>query len=114
MGFYSSFWLLFVRESTVFFRYRNAQHQTDADGQRNGYLKGADAVGKGQRIVALYKIVGGVVDARTGHQREDAGQQEHRYRHFNHNGKHAVSRVRGMTASREAAALSAPSITASS
>ena len=51
----------------------HAEHQRDADGQRNGYLKGADAVGKGQRIVALYEIVGGVVDARAGHQREDAG-----------------------------------------
>lgn len=66
----------------------HAEHQTDADGQRNGYLKGADAVGKGQRIVALYKIVGGVVDARTGHQREDAGQQEHRHRHFEGDGEH--------------------------
>ena len=53
----------------------HAENQRDADGQRNGYLKGADAVGKGQRIVALYKIVGGVVDARAGHQRENAGQQ---------------------------------------
>ena len=60
----------------------------DADGQRNGYLKGADAVGKGQRIVALYKIVGGVVDARAGHQREDAGQQEHCHRHFEGDGEH--------------------------
>lgn len=89
MGFYSSLLAFVCERINRVFRYRNAQHQTDADGQRNGYLKGADAVGKGQRIVALYKIVGGVVDARTGHQREDAGQQEHRYRHFNHNGKHA-------------------------
>lgn len=74
----------------------------------------ADAVRKGQRIVALYKIVGGVVDARAGHQREDAGQQEHRHRHFGVMANTRVSRVRGITASREAAALSAPSITASS
>ena len=44
----------------------NAEHQCDADGQRNGYFKGTDAVGEGQRIVALYEIVGGVVDARAG------------------------------------------------
>ena len=69
-------------------RQRHTQHQRDADGQRNGYFKGADAVGKGQRIVALYKIVGGVVDARAGHQREDAGQQEHRHRHFEGDGEH--------------------------
>ena len=60
-------------------RQRHTQHQRDADGQRNGYFKGADAVGKGQRIVALYKIVGAVVDASAGHQREDAGQQEEEF-----------------------------------
>ena len=69
-------------------RQRHTQHQRDADGQRNGYFKGADAVGESQRIVALNEIVGGVVDARAGHQREDAGQQEHRHRHFEGDGEH--------------------------
>ena len=45
-------------------------------------------MGEGQRVVALDEIVGAVVDARAGHQREDAGEQKHRHRHFEHDGKH--------------------------
>ena len=63
MGFYSSLLAFVVRESTVFFRYRNAQHQTDADGKRHRNFKGADALGKGKGVFVLDEIVGGVVDA---------------------------------------------------
>lgn len=66
----------------------HAEHQRDADGQRNGYFKGTDAVGEGQRVVALYEIVGGVVDASAGHQRKDSAQQEHRHRRFEQDGKY--------------------------
>ena len=33
-----------------------------------------------QSVVALNEVVGTVIDARTGHQRKDAGEQEYRYR----------------------------------
>ena len=95
-------------------RQRHTQHQRDADGQRNGYFKGADAVGKGQRIVALYKIVGAVVDASAGHQRKMPDSRNTVTGILITMANTRVSRVRGITASREAAALSAPSITASS
>lgn len=54
--------------------HRQPKHQCDADGQRDGDFKRGDAVGKGQFVTALNKIVGGVVDAGTGHEGEDTGQ----------------------------------------
>ena len=57
----------------------DAQHQGNAHGQRHGDLEGGDAVCQRQRVVALNEVVGAVIDARTGHQRKDAGEQEHRH-----------------------------------
>ena len=54
----------------------NQNAQRDADGKGHGDLKRRDAVGQSQSVVALDEVVGGVVDAGTGHQREDAAQQE--------------------------------------
>lgn len=68
-------------------RQRYAQHQTDADSQRHRNFKGADALGKGKGVFVLDEIVGGVVDARAGHQREDAGQQKDRHRRFEQDGE---------------------------
>ena len=36
-------------------RQRHTQHQRDADGQRNGYLKVLMPLERAKRIVALYK-----------------------------------------------------------
>ena len=63
-----------------------AQHQRDAYSQRDGHLEGGDAVGQRKGILALDEIVGGVVDARAGDQREDAGQQKDRYRRLEQHG----------------------------
>ncbi len=65
------------------------KHQCDADGQRDGDLKRGDAVGKGQFVTALNEIVGGVVDAGTGHEGEDTGQQEDGDRGFEGHGEDA-------------------------
>ena len=48
--------------------HRQPKHQCDADGQCDGDLKRGDAVGKGQFVTALNEIVGGLVDAGTGHE----------------------------------------------
>ena len=68
---------------------RKPQHQRDADGKGHGDLERRDAVGQSQSVVALDEVVGGVVDAGTGHQREDAGQQEDGDRRFEHDGEDA-------------------------
>ena len=68
---------------------RKPQHQRDADGKGHGDLERRDAVGQSQSVVALDEVVGGVVDAGTGHQREDAGQQKDGDRRFEHDGEDA-------------------------
>ena len=67
-------------------RHGQAQHQRDAHSQRHGYLEGGDAVGQRKGILALDEVVGGVVDARAGDQREDAGQQKDRHRRLEQHG----------------------------
>ena len=57
-----------------------AQHHRDADGQGRRDLDGVGGAGSHLQVVVLDEIVGGVVDAGARHQREDAGQQEHRHR----------------------------------
>lgn len=88
--------------------HRQPKHQCDADGQRDGDLKRGDAVGDGQIVTALNEIVSGVVDAGTGHEGEDTGQQEDGDRRLRATAKMRASRVSGMTASREAAKASSP------
>ena len=65
------------------------QHQRNAHGQRHGDLERGDAVGQGQDVVALDEVVGRVVDARAGHQRENARKQEDRDRRAQRNRKEA-------------------------
>ena len=56
------------------------QHQRDADGQRRRDLDRLGGRGGHLQVIVLDKVIGGVVDARPRHQREDARQKEHRHR----------------------------------
>ena len=59
---------------SAFLRQGDAQHKRNAHGQRHGDLEGSDAVCQRQSVFALNEVVGAVIDARTGHQRKDAGE----------------------------------------